>query len=178
MLKITQLNIFLTLVRKLCAISSFMMCRQLCLVHQLGVITQSSAEFNNAETLEVTFSKIYMTRSQRWNKNALITVTKYHICDHNQIVGWNALQSWNGMMNSVFFLKEVQPVVRTIRTRPTVSTRSPSPCTHHHHHHYCFLSSHSHHDTISPCWDFVCNDYGGNLSVTKSHCWLLWWWWW
>ena len=75
MLKIAQLNIFLTLVRKLCAISSFMMCRQLCLVHQLGVITQSSAEFNNAETLEVTFSKIYMTRSQRWNKNALITVT-------------------------------------------------------------------------------------------------------
>ena len=102
MLKIAQLNIFLTLVRKLCAISSFMMCRQLCLVHQLGVITQSSAEFNNAETLEVTFSKIYMTRSQRWNRNALFTVTKYHICDHNQIVGWNALQSWNGMINSVF----------------------------------------------------------------------------
>ena len=47
----------MTLVRKLCAISSFMMCRQLCLVHQLGVITQSSAEFNNAEILKETFLK-------------------------------------------------------------------------------------------------------------------------
>ena len=36
----------------------------------------------------------------------------------------------------------------------------------------------SHHDTVSLCWDFVCNDCGGNLSVTKSHCWLWWWWWW
>ena len=117
------------------------------------------------------FSNLHMKRSQRSNENALFPVTKYHICDHNQIVGWNALQLWSGMMNSVFFLKEVQPVVRTIRTRPTVSTRSQSPSTHHHHHHCCFLSSHSHHDTISPCWDFVCNDCGGNLSVTKSHRW-------
>lgn len=56
-LNVKELNIFMTLVRKLCAISSFMMCRQLCLVHQLGVTTQSSAEFNNAEILKETFFK-------------------------------------------------------------------------------------------------------------------------
>ena len=29
--------------------------------------------------------------------------------------------------------------------------------------------AHSHHDKFPPWWDFVRDDYGGNLSVTKSH---------
>ena len=56
------------------------------------------------------FSNLHMKRSQRSNENALFPVTKYHICDHNQIVGWNALQSWNGMMNSVFFWRRCSPL--------------------------------------------------------------------
>ena len=40
----------------------------------------------------------------------------------------------------------------------------------HRHHGY---PAHSHHDKIPPWWDFVRDDDGGNLSVTKSH---HWWW--
>ena len=31
------------------------------------------------------------------------------------------------------------------------------------------LQAHSHHDKFPPWWVFVRDDYGGNLSVTKSH---------
>ena len=31
--------------------------------------------------------------------------------------------------------------------------------------------AHSHHDKFPPWWDFVRDDDGGNLSVTKSHHW-------
>ena len=31
------------------------------------------------------------------------------------------------------------------------------------------LQAHSHHDKFPPWWGFVRDDYGGNLSVTKSH---------
>ena len=31
------------------------------------------------------------------------------------------------------------------------------------------LEAHSHHDKFPPWWVFVRDDYGGNLSVTKSH---------
>ena len=31
------------------------------------------------------------------------------------------------------------------------------------------LPAYSHHDKIPPWWVFVRDDYGGNLSVTKSH---------
>ena len=43
----------------------------------------------------------------------------------------------------------------------------------HHHHHgqnpKNGLQAHSHHDKFPPWWDFVREDDGGNLSVTKSH---------
>ena len=29
--------------------------------------------------------------------------------------------------------------------------------------------AHSHHDKNPPWWEFVSNDYGGNMPVTKSH---------
>ena len=37
---------------------------------------------------------------------------------------------------------------------------------HHHHHGY---PAYSHHDKIPPWWEYVSNDKGGNVSVTKSH---------
>ena len=31
------------------------------------------------------------------------------------------------------------------------------------------LPAHSHHDKNPPWWEFVSNEYGGNMPVTKSH---------
>ena len=31
------------------------------------------------------------------------------------------------------------------------------------------LPAHFHHDKNSPSWEFVSNEYGGNMLVTKSH---------
>ena len=39
--------------------------------------------------------------------------------------------------------------------------------THPHHHHG--YPAYSHHDKIPPWWEYVSNDKGGNMSVTKSH---------
>ena len=36
-------------------------------------------------------------------------------------------------------------------------------------HDYDGYPAHSHHDKFPPWWDFVRDDDGGNLSVTKSH---------
>ena len=40
---------------------------------------------------------------------------------------------------------------------------------HHHHHHHHGLPAYSHHDKIPPWWEYVSNDKGGNVSVSKSH---------
>ena len=46
-------------------------------------------------------------------------------------------------------------------------------CHHYHHHHHRRrrhgLPAHSHHDKKPPWWEFVSNEYGGNMPVTKSH---------
>ena len=39
----------------------------------------------------------------------------------------------------------------------------------HHDHHHHGLPAYSHHDKIPPWWEYVSNDKGGNVSVTKSH---------
>ena len=31
------------------------------------------------------------------------------------------------------------------------------------------LPAYSHHDKIPPWWEYVCNDKGGNVSLSKSH---------
>ena len=37
------------------------------------------------------------------------------------------------------------------------------------HNHVNGLTANSHHDKNPPWWEFVSNEYGGNMPVTKSH---------